>query len=312
MQMKRIKPLDSRQLQAFEELCSNGSFTETAKRLFLTQSAVSHSMKSLEKELGCQLLRRQGKKISLTEAGERLLRFTRPFLLEMERLRQEMRSFEKFGAGRIRLGAGDRACRYILPTILEEFKEKFPQCRFEIKTGDTPKCLQLLTLGEIDLAITLEPMRTTDIDFVPCFTDELLMVVPVDHPWAVSGQIDWNMMDAENLLIYNRDSYTFRILKDFFDKKRMKLSSFTEIDDSEATKALIKAGMGVGVLANWTVERECKEKKLISLGLGRKKLHRTWGISVRKGRKLNKAERIFIKVAEESGCRWMVGQSIGV
>ena len=94
--MKRIRPFDSRQLQAFDMLCSTGSFTETAKRLFLTQSAVSHSMKSLEDECGSRLFRRQGKKVSLTEAGDRLLRFTRPFLVEMEKVREELDGFEKF------------------------------------------------------------------------------------------------------------------------------------------------------------------------------------------------------------------------
>ena len=83
--MKRIRPFDSRQLQAFDMLCSTGSFTETAKRLFLTQSAVSHSMKSLEDECGSRLFRRQGKKVSLTEAGDRLLRFTRPFWSKWKR-----------------------------------------------------------------------------------------------------------------------------------------------------------------------------------------------------------------------------------
>ena len=80
-------------------LCRTGSFTRTAKNLFLTQSAVSHSMKNLEEEAGCKLLRRQGKKVALTEAGDRLLSFVRPFLDEMENLRQELDGFEKFGGG---------------------------------------------------------------------------------------------------------------------------------------------------------------------------------------------------------------------
>jgi LysR family transcriptional regulator, low CO2-responsive transcriptional regulator len=96
--MKRSSLLESRQLEAFEVLCATGSFTETAKQLFLTQSAVSHSMKSLEEELGCQLFRRQGKKFSMTEAGDRLLRFARPYLAEMQILRQELNGFEKFGS----------------------------------------------------------------------------------------------------------------------------------------------------------------------------------------------------------------------
>ena len=83
--MKRIRPFDTRQLEAFDMLCRTGSFTKTAKHLFLTQSAVSHSMKNLDEEAGCKLLRRQGKKVSLTEVGDRLLSFVRPFLDQMEK-----------------------------------------------------------------------------------------------------------------------------------------------------------------------------------------------------------------------------------
>ena len=149
--MKRNGLLDSRQLEAFEVLCSTGSFTETAKRLFLTQSAVSHSMKSLEDEVGSQLFRRQGKKFSITEAGDRLLRFARPYLAEMQSLRDELSGFEKFGSGRLRLGASPQACRFLLPPILKKFKEVHPHCRFEVKADDTPKCLEMLNQGEIDL-----------------------------------------------------------------------------------------------------------------------------------------------------------------
>ncbi|MFL2938146.1 MAG: LysR family transcriptional regulator [Opitutales bacterium] len=308
--MKRIRPFDTRQLQAFDVLCTTGSFTETAKRLFLTQSAVSHSMKALEDETGCQLFRRQGKKVCLTEAGDRLLRFTRPFLMEMDGVRSELEGFEKFGAGRIRLGASQQACRFFLPPMLSQFKEQFPQCRFEVKAEDTPKCLQMLTLGEIDLAITLEPIKMSDIEFVPCFTDELRMVIPMDHKWSKSGAVDWDELLMENFILYNRESYTFRILNDYLDGQGIKLSSFMEINSPEAAKELIKVGMGIGVMADWAVEKEARDSELISLPLGRKKLLRTWGISVRKGRKLNKAERIFMKIGEESGCHWMVNRRL--
>ena len=308
--MKRIRPFDTRQLQAFDILCSTGSFTETAKRLFLTQSAVSHSMKSLEEECGSRLFRRQGKKVALTEAGDRLLSFARPFLGQMEKVREELDGFEKFGAGRIQLGASAQACRFLLPPILTQFKKMHPLCRFEVKCEDTPRCLEMLGLGEIDLAITLEPMRTFDVEFVPCFTDELRVVVPSNHKWAEDGRVDWTQADAESFILYNRGSYTFRMLKEYLDREGVRLSSFMEISSQEAGKELIKVGMGVGLMADWAVEPEVRRGELQSLPLGRKKLMRTWGVSVRKGRKLNKAERIFIKTAEESGCHWMVNREL--
>ena len=195
--------------------------------------------------------------------------------------------------------------------MLRRFKEEFSQCRFEVRAEDTPKCLQMLTLGEVDLAITLEPIKMSDVEFIPCFTDELRMVIPVDHRWAKTGKVDWNELLMENFILYNRESYTFRILNDYLDGQGLKLSSFMEINSPEAAKELIKVSMGIGVMADWAVEKEANEGELISLPLGRKKLLRTWGISVRKGRKLNKAERIFIKIAEESGCHWMVNRRLG-
>ena len=95
-------------------MCNRQFFTETAKRLFLTQSAISHSVHA---KCGCQLIRRQGKKVSLTEAGERLLTFARPFLQEMSVVREELSGFEKFGAGQYSIGGEPTSLSFLLPLI---------------------------------------------------------------------------------------------------------------------------------------------------------------------------------------------------
>ena len=308
--MKRTRPFDTRQLEAFDTLCATGSFTETAKRLLLTQSAISHSMRTLEDETGCQLIRRQGKKVSLTEAGERLLRFARPFLEEMSVGREELNGFEKFGAGRIRLGASQQACRFFLPPLMKEFKKGVPQCRFVVYGEDTPKCLQMLSLGELDLAISLEPIKNMEIEFVPCFTDELLIITTREHQWAKNKSVDWTQLSGENFILDNRSSYSFRMTNEYLEQNGLKLTTFMEISSSDASKELIKLGLGIGIMADWLVADEVASGELVSLPLGFGKLTRTWGISLRKGRKLNKAERIFIKIAEESGCHWMVNRSL--
>ena len=220
--MKRDRPFDTRQLEAFDTLCETGSFTETAKRLLLTQSAISHSMRTLEDETGCQLIRRQGKKVSLTEAGERLLRFARPFLEEMSVVREELNGFEKFGAGRIRLGASQQACRFFLPPLVKEFKKGLPQCRFEVYGEDTPKCLNMLSLGELDLAISLKPIKNLEIEFVPCFSDELRIITTRDHQWAKNKSVDWSKVSGENFILDNRSSYSFRMTNEYLEQNGLK------------------------------------------------------------------------------------------
>jgi DNA-binding transcriptional LysR family regulator len=117
-----ITPLDSRQLRAFVILARTGSFTRAAKEVFLSQSAVSHAMKALENEVGCRLLDRVGKRVSLTQAGEQLLHHAEKILTEMQLARTSLDHLSKWGQTRLRVGASSTACRYILPPVLREFK----------------------------------------------------------------------------------------------------------------------------------------------------------------------------------------------
>src|SRR5437762_11872801 len=115
------QPVDSRQLRAFVTLARAGSFTLAAKELYLSQSAVSHSMKALEQEVGCRLLDRMGKKVLLTQAGETLLHHAEKILQEMNTARSALEQLGKWGRDRLRIGTSTTACQYILPAVLREF-----------------------------------------------------------------------------------------------------------------------------------------------------------------------------------------------
>src|SRR5436309_3635326 len=158
-------PLDSRQLRASCVLARTGSFTETARELHLTQSGVSHSVKALEGDVGCRLLDRMGKKVVLTQAGEQFLTHATKILQEMENARESLGHLGKWGRGRLRLGASTTACQYILPTVLREFKESFPEHTITIEPGDTPEMVAGLLRHRIDLALSLEASREPQLEF---------------------------------------------------------------------------------------------------------------------------------------------------
>ena len=185
--MNKNRPLDIRQLQAFAKLCSTNSFTTTARHLHVTQSAVSHSIRNLEEEVGCKLLNKKGKKILLTPAGEKLLRFARPFLEEMLKVKEEIIEGGPSIFENLRIGASDQICRFLLPDILAEFSQSKTNTKFEVRGLDNFDCLSLLNAGEIDLALTLEPIQRNEFSFVPCFTDEVVVVVYPNHPCALSS-----------------------------------------------------------------------------------------------------------------------------
>src|ERR1044071_4044751 len=148
-------PIDSRQLRAFSALARTGSFTLAAKELFLSQSAVSHSMKALEEDVGCRLLDRVGKKVFLTQAGEQLLSHAEKILREMKAARESIQQLGKWGKGRLRLGSSTTACQYIIPAALTDFKRRFEDCAVHIEPGDTAQMVEALLANRIDIAITL-------------------------------------------------------------------------------------------------------------------------------------------------------------
>ena len=288
------QPLDSRQLRAFSILARTGSFTETAKQLHLSQSAISHAMKALEQEIGCRLLDRLGKTVALTQAGEQLLMHAQRILLEMEAARTQLGRLSKWGSSRLRIGASTTACQHVLPGVLREFKESFPQCAISIEPGDTPEMIAALREHRIDLAVNLEPHREEQLEFRPLFTDELQFIVSPLHPWAAAGRVKREEIARQNYILYGKTSYTFKMIEDYFRKEQIVLHSLLDFGNMEAIKELVKLGLGVSIVAPWTAQKELRDKSLVALPLGRRKLRRRWGVLHWRGRRLSLAEETFI------------------
>ena len=293
-------PLDSRQIRAFCVLARTGSFTQTARELNLTQSGVSHSMKALERETGCRLLDRLGKKVVLTQAGEQLLHHATKILQEMENAQEALTHLGKWGRGRLRIGASTTACQHIIPPVLREFKESFPDHVIQLETSDTPGLAAALLRQRIDLALSLEVEKEPQLEFHHLFTDELHFIVSALHPWAQAGRVEREEIPKQSYIQYSKNSVTFHLIEDYFRREQMVLNTVIEVGSMEATKELVKLGLGVSVLAPWVARKELEEGSVIALPLGRRKLQRRWGILHWRGKRLNLAEQTFVGLCESA------------
>ncbi len=290
--------IDSKQLRAFAMLAKTSSFTLTAHQLGVTQSAISHAVKALEADVGCRLLDRMGKSVVLNQAGEQLLARAEKILKEMSDARTELGKLGKWGTSRLRIGASTTACQYIIPAVLREFKESFPQCSIAIQVGDTPENIEALRSHQIDLAVNLEPRRDDLLEFRELFVDELQFLVSPLHPWAVSGKADRSQIAAQNYIFYSKKSYTFEIIEWYFREEGVSLHSLLELGNMEAIKELVKLGLGISVLAPWTADKEITEQSLVAVPLGKRKLKRRWGVLHWRERRLSLAEETFIGLCE--------------
>jgi DNA-binding transcriptional LysR family regulator len=288
------EPLDSRQLLALLHLSRTGNFTEAARKMNLSQSAVSHSIKALEETVGCRLFDRLGKKAVLTLAGEQLLHHTERIFREMSAAREALAHLGKWGRGRLRIGATTTACQYILPSVLREFKEPYPEYQIQIQPGDTPVVLDALRRHQIDVALALEPERKEEFEVHAVFEDELEFITAPTHPWALRGKVQREEIPRQNYILYHRSSQTGALVDQYFRRERIVLNTVIELGSMEAIKELLKLGLGVGILAPWIAREELQNQALVALPLGRRKLDRRWAVLQLRGRRPSLAEETFI------------------
>ncbi|MBU6399649.1 MAG: LysR family transcriptional regulator substrate-binding protein, partial [Verrucomicrobia bacterium] len=223
-------------------------------------------------------------------------------LIEMSGARDALRELGKWGRGRLRLGASTTACQYLLPTVLREFQHNYPQCLIAIEPCDTADALELLRANRIDLALALEPKAGAEFDFRFLFIDELEFLLARAHPWAAAGRVVREEIPRQNYILYNKASYTFGLVEDYFRDEDMVLNTVIELGSMEAIKELVKLGLGVSILAPWVSQAEFQQGTLVSLPLGRRKLRRRWGILHWRSRRLSLTEETFVTL-----CRKAIG-----
>ncbi|TVP79486.1 MAG: LysR family transcriptional regulator [Puniceicoccaceae bacterium] len=293
-----LETIDSRQLLAFCTLVQTGSFTETAKALNLTQSAISHSVKNLESDLRSQLVTRTGRKIHITEDGEELYKDAQNILNQMQGVRMRIQDRANWGRGRLRVGASTTACQHILPNVLREFNECFPDCILTVAPADTPELLDKVRRHEIDLAIIVAQNGLTDVEVKPLFSDELILVASPIHDFVQNGRISVSKIAQERIVLYNKGSQTFGLIEHFFRQNKVLLDNYIELGSMEAIKEMVKINYGISFLASWVVEKEINQGSLVPISIGRKKILRDWGICHAKDKKLSITEETFLGICE--------------
>jgi DNA-binding transcriptional LysR family regulator len=302
-QIDRICLMNTHELKVFTAVAENLSFTRAADQLLLTQSAVSHQIAKLERSVGATLLKREGRHVSLTAVGQELLRQARKVFAILEDAEAAVKQAARPDAGRLRIGASTTACQYIIPEALREFRECFPAYSLAITPGDSPQIAAHLLNGEIDLGILIRDQRRGKLAYHDLFEDELRFMVSPLHPWAKAKKVDRRELSTQHMVLYGRQSVTFKIVERYFAKMRAAIGPLTELSDLGAIKELVKLGLGVSVTAEWTARPEVAEGSLVLLPMPGRPLRRAWCVANLAGRELSVAEQTFFGL-----CRAVAGQ----
>jgi len=289
---------DLRQLRAFVAVAEEGSFTLAARRIFVTQSAVSHSLRTLEEQLSCRLLDRNGKRVGVTAEGELLLRRCKRVIFELEQASRDLDGLRRWGQARIRIGAPHTLCHFLIPSVLREFRDCFPRCELVIEAGDTTLLLDRLDGADLDMVVGLKPRGKNDNGYRAMFKDHLAFVVSPFHPWAVDHSTMPATINDQQFIIYAKATETHRLIEEWLEEHGGRSKKPLVFGDMQAIKEMAKLGIGVGIVAPWVATREIEDGSLKVVDIKAPGIQREWGVFHSSKREPSLVEETFIGLCE--------------
>lgn len=250
--------LDPIALNTFLAVADAGSFSDAAKRLSITQSAVSQIIKGLEDHLKLKLFDRNGRNIELTEAGMVLIPMAREAITNNLRLEQTMLSLQNEVIGDIRIGCTTSTGKYVIPRQVSLFKTKFPKVTINILVTSRRSMFNQIMSGDVSIGVTSKIMEHNYLEYAHFFSDEIILIVPANHKWAKYGQIYPDDLLDEPILLREETSGTRDVLFNALIQRDISpdmLKVAMVIGNSEAIEMAVEEGLGVAFVSRLSADR---------------------------------------------------------
>jgi LysR family transcriptional regulator, regulator for metE and metH len=273
--------LEVKHLKLVSAVASCGSLTRAGHELHLTQSALSHQLRDVESRLGAPLFLRVGRRMVLTTAGEHVRRTAGDVLGVLEHTEHAIRRLAGGRRGRLRVGAGCYTEYHWLPPVLTAYRDVCPDVDVQVVADAPGDPVRLLLEGRLDIGIVNHTAGDARVVERPLFADDMVVIVAPGH-WLASRQyIQPEDFDGETLLL-DCPKEESSIYQRLLAPSGVTPASVQVVAQSGAIMELVRAGLGVAVLARWAVQPRVKAGALRALPLTRKGEPRQWSAAVLK------------------------------
>lgn len=242
--------------KVFYHVASTLSFSEASKQLFISQSAVSQSIKTLERKLDQTLFIRSTKHVQLTPEGEILLRHIEPAMHFIRRGEAQLLDAAATG-GQIRIGASDTICRYFLVPYLERFHRDFPSAHIKVINQTSIKCVELLETGQVDLIVTNYPNQylsnVSSIKKIRTFKDVFIANKSFEQ---LKGQkLSYEQLSKYPILMLDKRSTTSEFLHRLFQQHHLDLVPEIELTSNDLLIDLARIGLGIAFIPDFCIQK---------------------------------------------------------
>jgi DNA-binding transcriptional LysR family regulator len=295
-----LNPAHGRTLQA---IARSGSFSRAGETLHLSQPAISHHVRHLERAVGVPLLIRRGRRASPTEAGAVLLEHAGRAFKALDEAREAIQRLQGRVAGRVAVGTGATASIYLLPPVLRRLRARYPQLDLVVLTGNSGEIAAAVSRGELDVGVVTLPVPAgRGLAISPFYVDRLVAIAPPVARWKRGAPMTAAELAREPVILYERGGTIRRVVDDWFRRGRATPRVAMELGNAEATKKLVGAGLGLSIVSEIAVKAEARAGGLSLIPL-RPALHRRIGIVRRRDRAPRPALQALVTALEAAANR---------
>jgi LysR family transcriptional regulator, cys regulon transcriptional activator len=290
--------MNFQQLRSVRETVRQGlNLTEAAGKLFTSQPGVSKQIRELENELGIEIFVRRGKRIdALTEPGKAVLEIIERLLQEAENLKQVGHEFRDQAAGTLILATTHTQARYALPTVVRQFRHRYPKVHLTLKQGSPSQLAEMVLAGEADIAIATEALdHYPKLLALPGYSWNHCVVVPAKHPLAHASKVTLEDLARYPLITYD-PAFTGRTHIDAaFAARGIVPDIVLSAIDADVIKTYVELGMGVGIVAAMAFDAK-RDRHLRALDASRLFMSNTTRVAIRRGAYLRGYAYAFLEL----------------
>ncbi|MFT5401161.1 MAG: DNA-binding transcriptional LysR family regulator [Gammaproteobacteria bacterium] len=263
--------MSDRRLKVFHTVARLLSFTKAAEELHMTQPAVTFQIRQLEEYFNTRLFDRTHNKVNLTPAGERVSEFAERIFDLYEEMENRVRDLTGEISGALTIGASTTIAEYMLPALLGEFKNRYPDINLRLKVSNSEGIVSMVEHNVIDLGVVESPVNNKNLIVEVCHDDQLVVVAAPDHDLVKRG----GKVTASDIVRYpfvsrEEGSGTREVVMHYLMEHKITPSDMTfslELGSPEAIKGAVEAGMGITILSRSIIGKELKLNMLAELEL---------------------------------------------
>jgi DNA-binding transcriptional LysR family regulator len=288
----------AKQLRAFCAVARTGKMTDAADQLFLSQPAVSLQIRALEEEIGAVLFERHGPRINLTHEGQELYEIANPLVEGLDSLytRFQRQVKSDLETGEVVIAAGESTIIYLLPTLVAQFRERFPNIHVELRNVTGRDGLVMIRGDEVDFAIGSMLDVPSDISYQPIYSFDPALIMPQGHELAELECIGIEDIAPYGLILPPRRLTTWRMVDRIFQQHKVPFKVALEVGGWEVIKRYVELDFGVSIVTGICLR---EGDHLVAKNMRSHFPQRSYGVVMRRGKHLKPQAQAFLEACED-------------